>query len=151
METYRRALRIDEWELIRERLIELRDKEGSDFIKLADPSIAIKHIVSASFRDNVVIFYDKDELIGILIFTLDKPWWADIKILAEILVLCVSPSFKGFARYAIDTLEKLGEEFKADAICAGCYFQKKPTIVSNSYIKKGFTLMCPTYVKLRGD
>lgn len=146
MVSYRRCLEFNEWEAIRKRLLELRDKEGSLLMQKADADVAVRSLVHMSFQNRVVIFYENDEFIGILAFDVGSVWWANLITLEEDLVLCVSPTFKGFGRIAVDKLKELAKEYKAQLIVSGSIFQENPAIIANLYKKKGFKQSCPVFV-----
>lgn len=140
-------LKEDELLKIKERLLYLRAKEGSELMMLADADVAVKNLAYFSYKNNVAKFYKNDEFIGIVAFDVSTHWWTDKKVLCELLVLCLSDSFKGFGRIAVDKLEALAKEHNAEIICSGCMFQKEPQIVTNLYLKKGYKLSLPNYVK----
>lgn len=149
MEAERRMLSTAELEALWDRLKELVDTTGSELVqKCGSLELTIRRLAQLSTTQRVVIFYDKGVFIGILVFDVMQEWWSNSKFLVEHFVLCVSSSYKGFARDAIDELERLARLFDYDVIVAGCYFNKDTQVVSNSYKKKGFTIMCPNYVKL---
>lgn len=138
-----------ELEALWDRLKELVDTTGSELVqKCGSLELTIRRLAQLSLSQRVVIFYDKGVFIGILVFDVMQEWWSNDKFLVEHFVLCVTSSYKGFARDAIDELERLAREFDCDVVVAGCYFNKDAQLVSNSYKKKGFTIMCPNYVKL---
>lgn len=149
MEAERRMLSTAELEALWDRLKELVDTTGSELVqKCGSLELTIRRLAQLSLSQRVIIFYDKGVFIGILVFDVMQEWWSNDKFLVEHFVLCVSSSYKGFARDAIDELERLAGLFDCDVIVAGCYFNKDTQVVSNSYKKKGFTIMCPNYVKL---
>ena len=149
MEAERRMLSTAELEVIWDRLQELVDTEGSTIVKrCGSVELAVRRLAALSVSQRVVIFYDKGLFIGITIFDVISEWWSNSKFLVEHLVLCVDPDYKGFARVAIDELERLGKEFGVEAIVAGCAFNKNSQLVTNSYKKKGFTIVCPNYIKM---
>ena len=149
MEAERRMLSTAELEALWDRLKELVDTTGSELVqKCGSLELTIRRLAQLSLSQRVVIFYDKGVFIGILVFDVMQEWWSNDKFLVEHFVLCVSSSYKGFARDAIDELERLARLFDCDVIVAGCYFNEDTQVVSNSYKKKGFTIMCPNYVKL---
>lgn len=151
MVSYRRCLKVDEWEKIRERLLTLRDKEGSLLMQKADADVATKSLVHMSYMNRVVIFYEGEEFIGIVAFDVGSVWWANLIVLEEQLVLCVSDTFKGFGRIAVDKLKELSNEYKTHLIVSGSIFQDNPNIIANLYKKKGFKQTCPVFVYWRGE
>lgn len=152
MEAERRMLSTAELEALWDRLKEVIKTSGTDLIKKCNNlELTIRRLAQLSLTQRVVIFYDKGVFIGILVFDVMQEWWSNDKFLVEHFVLCVAPSYKGFARDAIDELERLAKEYNCDAVIAGCYFNKDAQMVTNSYKKKGFTIMCPNYVKLLKD
>lgn len=149
MEAERRMLSTAELEAIFDSLKETIEKSGNSLIKKCnDLELTIRRLAQLSLSQRVVIFYDKGVFIGILVFDVMQEWWSNDKFLVEHFLFCVNNNYKGFARDAIDELERLAKLFDCDVIVAGCYFNKDTQMVSNSYKKKGFTIMCPNYVKL---
>ena len=145
----RRVLSFNEFELIAERLKELRDREGSEILKLGEPYYAAKSLVQMSMDTKVIVFKEDGKFIGILAFDVVKEWWTREPLLTETIVLSMSDDVKGFARIAIDKLKELAELYDVAAIIAGCLFQKNPQVVTNSYKKKGFDIIQPVYIKMR--
>lgn len=147
--TERRALSFKEYDQIVERLNYLKTKEGSKIIKdMGDAEYCAMGIVKMSCQSQVIVFYDDDKFIGLLAFDVVNTWWTPKRILDEEFILSMTDDFKGFARIAIDKLIELAEYYKASLIAAGCFFQDKPQMVTNSYIKKGFNLSQPIYMKM---
>lgn len=136
-----------EWQKIKERLLYLREKDGSKLMKYADVDVTVKNLVYFSFHNHVVKFYEGNELIGIVAFDISTHWWTNKEILNEVIILCLSDTFKGFGRIAVDKLDEIAKQNKVDIICSGCMFQKEPQMVTNLYLKKGYELRLPTYVK----
>lgn len=147
----RRVLSFNEFELIAERLKELRDREGSEILKLGEPYYAAKSLVHMSIDTKVIVFKEDGRFIGLLAFDVVKEWWTPKPILTETIILSMSDDVKGFARIAIDKLKELAEFYDVAAIVAGCLFQKSPQVVTNSYKKKGFDIIQPVYIKMRED
>lgn len=147
MDTNQSCLTPSEWEKIRTRLLKLRQREGSKLMQIADADITMKNLVYFSFQNRVVKFYENDEFIGIVVFDVINDWWTDKKILNEVLILCLSDEFKGFGRIAVDKLEELAKQYDVDFIHSGCMFLKDPQVVSNLYLKKGYSFTSPMYVR----
>ena len=145
----RRVLSFKEYDQIIKRLHYLKRREGSKIIKeIADVEYSAMELVRMSRQSKVIVFYENDTFIGILAFDVVNPWWTSKRVLDEEIILSMTDDFKGFARIAIDKLIELAEYYKASLIAAGCFFQDKPQIVTNSYIKKGFNLSQPIYMKM---
>lgn len=141
-------INLEEEDAIASALLRYRDEEGGAFVHLGDLDITMTSLFHMAANLQVTKFYEGDTFIGIVVFDVGNMWWSDKRFLTEILVLCVDESYHGFARVAIQYLNELAEEFNVDVICAGCYFQAKPQIVTNSYKKDGFTIDAPSYIKV---
>lgn len=133
---------------ITEALLKHRDKEGNAFVWLGDLKTTMRSLRQKARDMQVAKFYHDGVFVGILVFDVGHPWWSKKLFLIEEFVLCVQPDYHGFAREAIAFLDVLAEEFKADAIIAGCYFQKTPQVVINSYKKAGFTIDTSSCIKV---
>lgn len=151
MDTKRRALTPEEVDCIKSVLTQRRGREGAPLMALGEAHKVGDQLYQMSCNQQVIIYYDKTEFIGILAFDVGCMWWSDVLVLSETLVLCVSPIFKGFSRAAIATLEELACEYDVKAIVAGCIFQREPQLVANAYIKKGFTHTSPIFIKMVGE
>lgn len=129
-------------------LLEHRSAEGNDFVHLGDLETTMNSLRCMAKNLQVVKFYDETKFIGILVFDVVKIWWSKKRFLDEVLILCVSSTYHGFARVAIKYLNHLAKVVEADAILAGCYFQTHPMIVTNSYMKDGFDIYVPNFIKV---
>ena len=149
MEFQRRPFLIDELNVVVTKLIEQRDTAGSDIMQLASPQLVWERLKDMGDNRQVLIAYDKDTFIGIVVFDAGKPWWSYENILTELLVLCVSPKFKGFSRLAISQLEEIAKLYNCKAIAGGALFRRQPKLMINAYMKQGFELspMCVKMVK----
>lgn len=141
-------LNIAEEDTIAKALLQHRAREGNAFVWLGDLETTMCSLRQKAKDMKVAKFYHNDIFVGILVFDVGHPWWSKKLFLIEELVLCVQPDYHGFAREAIAFLDELAEEFKADAIIAGCYFQKTPQVVINSYKKAGFTIDTSSCIKV---
>lgn len=136
--------------LIADQAAILRERQGRSMLYLADRDKFIAQLKAWDEMQQLIAFADSNNaLVGILCYDVGSTWWAEGVILIEEFVLCVKPSFAGFSRYAIAALEQLAISHEADMIVSGCFFQERPQVVTNAYMKNGYTEVCPTYIKLR--
>lgn len=135
-------LKEDELLKIKERLLYLRAKEGSELMMLADADVAVKNLAYFSYKNNVAKFYKNDEFIGIVAFDVSTHWWTDKKVLCELLVLCLSDSFKGFGRIAVDKLEALAKEHNAEIIVVVVCFKKNHKLLLIFILKRAISYLC---------
>lgn len=141
-------LTYEEEKLIAEALLRHREEEGNAFVWLGDLETTMDALRQKATNMQVTFFYDDKGFVGILVCDVGNVWWSKKKFMIEELVLCVRPNYHGFAREAIAYLEQLAELWEVDAIIAGCYFQKTPQIVMNSYKKAGFTIDTSSCIKV---
>lgn len=142
------CLPYEEKKLIAEALLRHREDEGNAFVWLGDLETTMDSLRQKIKNAQVSFFYDDNGLVGILVCNVGNVWWSKKKFMIEELVLCVRPNYHGFARDAIARLEYLAELWEVDAIIAGCYFQKTPQVVMNSYKKAGFTIDTSSCIKV---
>ena len=142
------CLSYEEEKLIAEALLRHREDEGNAFVWLGDLETTMDALRQKTKNMQVTFFYDDKGFVGILVCDVGNVWWSKKKFMIEELVLCVRPDYHGFARDAIACLEYLAELWEVDAIIAGCYFQKTPQIVMNSYKKAGFTIDTSSCIKV---
>jgi hypothetical protein len=148
METVREPLTPEELEALKDSLLYHMFDDGSELMKeFADIEVGAENIRKYSEQRLVVKFYEKGRLQGILCFDVGTSWWTDKTIISEVLILSMS-GVHGLQREAIKAMDTLAKEYGADLIASGCIFQKQPQIVTNGYLKAGFTTTCPTYVKV---
>ena len=148
METIREPLTPEEFEALKGALKHRMITEGSDLMKqFANVEVGADNIFNYSKAGHVVKFYSKGDLQGILCFDVGTSWWTDKTILAEVLVLSMTGVY-GLQREAMKVMDDLAHEYNATLISSGCIFQKQPQIVTNGYLKAGFTTTCPTYAKV---
>lgn len=138
----------EEEKLIAEALLRHREDEGNAFVWLGDIETTMDSLRQKIKNAQVTFFYDDKGFVGILVCNVGNVWWSKKKFMIEELVLCVRPDYHGFARVAIAFLEYLAELWEVDAIIAGCYFQKTPQVVMNSYKKAGFTIDTSSCIKV---
>lgn len=141
-------LTYEEEKLIAEALLRHREEEGNAFVWLGDLETTMDSLRQKVKNMQVTFFYDDKGFVGILVCDVGNVWWSKKKFMIEELILCVRPNYHGFARGAIAYLEQLAELWEVDAIIAGCYFQKTPQIVMNSYKKAGFTIDTSSCIKV---
>lgn len=147
MDTTRRQLTKQEMDVVLNRLVALRDKDGSLLIGLADRETVEKSLITMGIERKICVCYEANVFIGILVFDVGYFWWSKELMLSEILVLCVSDTYRGFGRVACDLLDSLSKQYKCRAILAGCIFQQQPKFVQNTYQKFGYTAY-PAFTKL---
>lgn len=141
-------LTYEEEKLIAAALLRHREEEGNAFVWLGDLETTMDALRQKAKNMQVTFFYDDNGFVGILVCDVGNVWWSKKKFMIEELVLCVRPDYHGFAREAIAYLEQLAELWEVDAIIAGCYFQKTPQIVMNSYKKAGFAIDTSSCIKV---
>lgn len=139
------------WHIVRQAE-KARDTVGSPLLRFASQPKMVRRFLNWAAVGQLRVFRSTNrEIIGILIFDVGMEWWSAATILSEIFVFCVSPAYKGFGRLALQELERLAKEHKAQIITSGCFFMEHPQIVTNMYKKTGFTVINPVYAKIRSD
>ena len=147
METYRSPLTQEELRELQESCKLHAKKEGSAVLQYLDLPWASQNLLAFSKQGEVVKFYQGDKFLGILCFAVGCEWWTRQTILSEVCVLSCK-GVHGVQRYAIKALDELAKEFHATILTSGCFFQKMPQAVTNGYLKGGYRLSCPTYIKV---
>lgn len=136
------------WHIIR-RAEAARKSFGSPLLFLASQAKMVDQFKLWNNKGQLLVFEDAGgDIIGILAFDVGYDWWSEAKILKEEFVFCVSPTFKGFGRIALEELNRLAKRLEVDLIVSGCFFMKQPQIVTNMYRKNGFSEISPSYTKI---
>lgn len=139
------------WHIVRQAE-KARDTVGSPLLQFASQPKMVRHFLKWMTFDQIRVFRDaKGGIIGILIFDVGMEWWSTATVLSETFVFCVSPTYKGFGRLALQELERLAKEYKAQIITSGCFFMEHPQVITNMYKKAGYTVVNPVYTKIRSD
>ena len=148
----KRHLTDDELDTIIEQSIKDRDTFGSQALWLADLQKLKASLAQFDIAGNLRAFGDSEgHLVGILIFDVGELWWSDCLVLSELFVFCVDRRFHGFARVAVQELENLAVIFNCKLIVAGNFFMEKPALTTNTYRKAGFSITCPSYIKIKHE
>lgn len=144
----------DEAEQVVEKLYAIRAKGDGSAITYCKPRKLRMLLALEAMNDacNIKVFRRKGtlELVGILCFNIDTPWWADenSRVVVENLVLCVDDTFKGFGRIAVKALDDIARKYRCTAIISGSYLTKETNMIRNMYLKQGYTQICPSFLKV---
>ena len=99
---------------------------------------------------NLVSWYDGDELVGILLYSVGYTWWTDRAWVFEEGVIAMRDDMHGIQRKAMEALDTIAEEADAMGIAAGNLLSTNDTMVANGYMKHGnYDRQYSSFVKFR--
>lgn len=101
----------------------------------------------------LIPWYDKDNnLVGILVYALDQPWWTNELVVVEVMILSLDKKVAGIQRLAIKELHRIARSYNSRLIASGNLLSKEPQLVANGYHKAGFQFEHSVFIKrLKGE